>query len=79
MSKWLGISLVLGAILTMSGQQANAQLRSAPLTDAEKASIALVRVDEKLARDVYLTLFEVWGDPVFSNIAASEQRQVQAH
>jgi hypothetical protein len=78
LSKWIGISLVVGAILAVGGQQANAQLRSTPLTDAEKASIALVRIDEKLARDVYLTLFEVWGDPVFANIAASEQKHMDA-
>ncbi|MBZ0151173.1 MAG: DUF2202 domain-containing protein [Planctomycetes bacterium] len=32
-----------------------------------------MREEEKLARDVYLTLFQQWQVPVFHNIAASEQ------
>jgi len=34
--------------------------------------------EEKLARDVYLTLYQEWGIQVFSNIAQSEQRHMDA-
>ncbi|WP_148882452.1 DUF2202 domain-containing protein [Thermococcus aciditolerans] len=34
--------------------------------------------EEKLARDVYLTLYEQWDLPVFSNIARSEQMHMDA-
>jgi hypothetical protein len=37
-----------------------------------------MREEEKLARDVYLTLYEQWGLPVFQNIANSEQTHMEA-
>ncbi len=39
----------------------------------ESASLIFMREEEKLARDVYNALYEVWGQPTFLNIAASEQ------
>lgn len=52
------------------------QVASAATTDLtpdEIADLLFMREEEKLARDVYLTLFDQWGIPVFQNIAASEQ------
>ena len=49
-----------------------------PLTAQEKSDLLFMREEEKLARDVYLTLFEVWGTPVFANIATSEQQHMDA-
>jgi hypothetical protein len=37
-----------------------------------------MREEEKLARDVYLTLFDVWGTPVFASISTSEQQHMDA-
>lgn len=37
-----------------------------------------MREEEKLARDVYLTLYEAWKLPIFRNIARSEQRHMDA-
>ena len=37
-----------------------------------------MREEEKLARDVYTTLYEAWGLPVFQNIARSEQTHMDA-
>ncbi len=48
------------------------------LTEFEVEALLYMREEEKLARDVYLTLFEVWGTPVFSNIAASEQAHMDS-
>ncbi len=39
----------------------------------EAAALLFMREEEKLARDVYTKLYEVWGLPTFQNIAASEQ------
>lgn len=39
----------------------------------EAAALLFMREEEKLARDVYNALYEVWGQPTFTNIAASEQ------
>lgn len=44
------------------------------LTTGESETLAWMREEEKLARDVYKTLYEQWGLPVFSNISESEQR-----
>ncbi|MCF7948690.1 MAG: DUF2202 domain-containing protein [Spirochaetia bacterium] len=47
-------------------------MEAGTLNSAEEAGILLMREEEKLARDVYLTLYEKWNIPVFANIAASE-------
>ena len=48
------------------------------ISEAEKQALLHMREEEKLARDVYRTLYERWGLRVFSNIAASEQRHMDA-
>ena len=48
------------------------------LTAEEEAGLLFMREEEKLARDVYLVLFDKWGLRVFENIAASEQRHMDA-
>ena len=37
-----------------------------------------MREEEKLARDVYLNLFDAWGLTVFENISRSEQQHMDA-
>jgi hypothetical protein len=48
------------------------------LTQAEADSLLFLREEEKLARDVYLVLFDETGKKTFSNIAASEQRHMDS-
>jgi hypothetical protein len=48
------------------------------LTTEEKHDLAFMREEEKLARDVYLTLHDIWGTPVFASIATSEQQHMDA-
>ena len=43
------------------------------LSPEETAALLFMREEEKLARDVYNTLYQFWGQSVFQNIAASEQ------
>jgi len=43
------------------------------LSDQELASLMQMREEEKLARDVYLTLYDKWQMNIFNNIAKSEQ------
>ncbi|MDP2820076.1 MAG: DUF2202 domain-containing protein [Polaromonas sp.] len=54
--------------------------RSAPatLSPQETTDLLFMREEEKMARDVYLTLNEAWGLAPFANIAASEQRHMDA-
>jgi hypothetical protein len=51
---------------------------SAVLSQAEMDGLRFMREEEKLARDVYLALYERWGSPIFSNIAKSEQTHMDA-
>lgn len=46
--------------------------------DQESADLAYMREEEKLARDVYITLGEQWNLPVFTNISQSEQQHMDA-
>ena len=48
------------------------------LSAAEIEGLLYMREEEKLARDVYLTLYEQWGMPIFQNIASSEATHMQA-
>ena len=48
------------------------------LTPDEIAGLTYMREEEKLARDVYMTLYEAWGRRIFSNIARSEQKHMDA-
>jgi hypothetical protein len=50
----------------------------APLEADEAAVLLWMREEEKLARDVYQTLYGRWQSPVFRQIAASEQRHFDA-
>lgn len=45
---------------------------SGVLTDAEIEGLMEMREEEKLAHDVYLYLYDLFGQPVFANIANSE-------
>jgi len=48
------------------------------LSNQEKKGLLHMREEEKLARDVYLTLFDEWGHRIFRNIARSELRHMNA-
>jgi hypothetical protein len=49
---------------------------STNLTQAEIENLLVMREEEKLARDVYLTLADRWNVPIFTNIARSESRHM---
>ena len=48
------------------------------ITDAEAADLLHMREEEKLARDVYLALYDKWQLPVFQHIARAEQKHMDA-
>ena len=58
----------------------NAQVAAATaaVNDDVAAGLIFMREEEKLARDVYLTLSEQWELRIFTNIAASEQNHMDA-
>ncbi len=52
------------------------QLQLSPLSQTDIDGLNLMREEEKLARDVYLTLGERWSLPIFFNIARAEQKHM---
>jgi hypothetical protein len=54
----------------------NGFVQAQQLTSEEQESIVYMREEEKLARDVYLTLGEYFDTNIFRNIAAAEQKHM---
>ncbi len=48
-------------------------IEKADLSKVEKDGLVQMREEEKLAHDVYVTLYEKWGQNIFNNISKSEQ------
>ena len=48
------------------------------LSQAEIDGLMFMREEEKLARDVYLALYEYWNISIFNNIANSESTHMEA-
>ena len=69
-----GVQAAAGGSAQNGGQTLPAQ----DLTHEEIEQLILVREEEKLARDVYLALAEIWNVPIFTNIAESEQQHMDA-
>lgn len=49
-----------------------------PLNSTELTSLSFMREEEKLARDVYITLYNKWRVNIFTNISASEQTHMES-
>jgi len=79
----IGVSVLAGIVAAGNGTQ-NQQAGNragravAPLTEAMKGTILFMREEEKLARDVYLAMDDLWDTNVFATIAESEQRHMDA-
>jgi len=77
------ITLVLTAFLLASNTGCNPESIE-PVVDAdvtevsedEDLGLAYMREEEKLARDVYITLFGMYDNQVFDNISKAEQRHM---
>ena len=57
---------------------ASASATDEALSADEIAGLLFMREEEKLAHDVYVALFNVWGAQVFANIADSETEHTEA-
>jgi hypothetical protein len=66
------------AFRTLATNNTTARAVSGNLSDAEQEDLIFMREEEKLARDVYLTLYDQWGLRIFQNIAASEQNHTDS-
>ena len=67
-----------GSGVEPSGQGAYGRGHDEELSAEEIEGILYMREEEKLARDVYLTLYEQWDLSIFQNIANSEQTHMDA-
>jgi len=71
--------VVVSTTTVVSAQAAQEiQLQAEIAQATEQDGILLMREEEKLARDVYLALYETWNLRTFSNIARAEQRHIDA-
>ncbi len=59
-----------------SQDNGNRNMQMQQLLTVEQESLLYMREEEKLARDVYLTLDEYFDTNIFTNIAAAEQRHM---
>lgn len=70
-----------GGATPVPADDLDARLSSVPpgsLTDVERAGLLRMREEEKLARDVYTTLGDLWGLRTFDNITAAEETHMAA-
>lgn len=78
MRKVILLAIATGLLMYTAPSVIAGQYSSAPLSSEEKASLTFMREEEKLARDVYTFLYERYQAPIFSTIATSEQRHMDA-
>ncbi len=87
----LVVVTVLGVTYAMAGQNYTvdksdyvnsqnliANIPASPLSEEEVKSLIQMREEEKLARDVYITLAKMWNLNIFSNISKSEETHMNA-
>jgi hypothetical protein len=70
--------LVVGGLLLLMSITSVGLVQAVELTDTEKSWLTYMREEEKLARDVYIFMYEKWGSQIFSNISVSEQSHMDA-
>ena len=63
---------------TIAVEEERQNTSASGLTQAEIDNLLFMREEEKLAQDVYLALYAIWGMPIFDNIAGSEQTHTEA-
>jgi hypothetical protein len=61
-----------------TAQSTSDSAASGDVSPAERDGLLFMREEEKLARDVYLTLYDTWNQQVFQNIANSELTHTNA-
>ena len=72
--KWF----IVGGLLLLISITSVGYVKAAGLSDAEVSWLTYMREEEKLAKDVYLHLYGMWGSRIFKNISGSEQTHMDA-
>jgi len=77
--KMFGLALMASVLIACNQVQAQTPVNaSATLSDSEVAGLVWMLEEEKLAHDVYVTLYDTWGLRTFANISASEAAHMAA-
>ena len=74
---WI-ITLLAVTVLSTLGVVTPVFAATDTLSADEAAGLIYMREEEKLAHDVYVTLYQQWGLPLFNNIANSEATHTSA-
>jgi hypothetical protein len=71
-------ALIASSPMLLAGKNSNTSYATTQqaLSFEESSDILFMREEEKLARDVYITLYEKWKNPVFTNISRAEVRHM---
>jgi hypothetical protein len=70
------VGTTFGAVTPASAE--GMTVTESTLSSSEVDGLILMREEEKLAHDVYVTLYAQWGLPIFQNIANSEITHTEA-
>ena len=78
--KKLAFLFIIGLVTVKSScsDDTNNSIELGTLTLQEQQDLLFLREEEKLARDIYLFSFDLYGNGVFNNIASSEQQHMDA-
>lgn len=71
----VGVVLV-GGLSRARGRDEAGTVAASKVMSAHQQDLLYLREEEKLARDVYLSLYKLWGTPIFANISQSEERHM---
>jgi hypothetical protein len=74
----LVLVMVVGVILPTVSYVSAGRCVPGELSEVERESLIYMREEEKLARDVYTYLYSLYPLRIFSNIASSEQKHMDA-
>ena len=72
------LACIVSPLLAKGGKGKGGGTTAPVLSEKEASDLIFLREEEKLARDVYLALYDVWGTSIFLNISASEQKHTDA-
>jgi hypothetical protein len=76
-SAYKSVTMALALVLVLASG-VFCPLLAASLSDQETAALLFMREEEKLARDVYVQMYQKWKLPIFKNISKSEQTHMDA-
>ena len=72
------LACVVSPILAKSGKGNGGGGTTPILSEKEASDLIFLREEEKLARDVYLAMFDLYEAQIFANISVSEQRHMDS-